>query len=92
MSYALAMLGIAVSDGLMAQRKLDGDPDIIATDDPRELQAIVSQGKRAEAILRRNGDRGMGFLRQACKRGGVEHVEPEWKQLTGHAGVSLEEV
>ncbi|MBM4463859.1 MAG: hypothetical protein FJ012_11155 [Chloroflexi bacterium] len=77
MSYALAMLGIAVSDGLMAQRKLDGDPDIIATDDPRELQAIVSQGKRAETILRQNGDKGRGFLRQAYKRGGVEYVETD---------------
>jgi hypothetical protein len=77
MSYGLMILGIAVSDGLLAQRKLDGDPDIIATDEPRELQAIISQGKRAEAILRRNGDKGRMFLKQAYERGGVEYVEPE---------------
>ena len=77
MSYDLMILGIAVADGLLAQRKLDGDPDIIATDEPRELQAIVSQGKRAEAILRQNGDKGRMFLKQAYERGGVEYVEPE---------------
>ena len=77
MSYDLMILGIAVADGLLAQRKMDGDPHIIATDEPRELQAIVSQGKRAEAILRQNGDKGRMFLKQAYERGGVEYVEPE---------------
>jgi len=49
MTWADAMLGIAVKDGLLAQRKLDGDQTIFAPDDPQILQAIVSQGKRPEA-------------------------------------------
>ena len=77
MNYDLRVLGIAVADGLLAQRKLDGDPDIIATDDPRDLRAMVSGGKGAEAILRQSGDKGRMFLKQAYKRGGVEYVEPE---------------
>ena len=77
MSYDLMILGIAVADGLLAQRKLDGDTSIIAPDDPAHLQAIVSQGKRAEGILRRSGEKAMGFLKQAYERDEVEYVEPE---------------
>lgn len=47
MSWSEAMLGIAVTDGLLAQRKLDGDMSIIAPDDPQVLHAIVTQGKMA---------------------------------------------
>lgn len=70
MSFAEAMLGIAVSDGLLAQRKVDGDKTIYAPDDPRVLQAIISQGKFAEGVLRRNG--GEGYIEAAYRRAGQE--------------------
>lgn len=70
MTWAEAMLGIAVKDGLLAQRKQDGDQTIFAPDDPQILQAIVSQGKRAEGILRRNG--GEAYIRGAYRRAGQE--------------------
>ena len=70
MSFAEAMLGIAVSDGLLAQRKVDGDKTIYAPDDPQVLQAIISQGKRSEGILRRNG--GEAYIRGAYQRAGQE--------------------
>lgn len=54
MSYSDALLSRAITDGLLAQRKLDGEV-IYGPSDPDELQAIVSQGKRAEARLRRDG-------------------------------------
>jgi len=38
----------AIADGIMAQRKLDGDRDVFAPDDPETLNSIVRQGKRAE--------------------------------------------
>ena len=70
MSWSDAVLGMAVTDGLLAQRKLDGDTTIIAPDDLQILQAIVSQGKRAEGILRRNG--GEAYIRDAYRRAGQE--------------------
>jgi hypothetical protein len=42
----------AVIDGLLAQRKMDGDPEIIASDDWKVLEWIIRQGKGAEASLR----------------------------------------
>ena len=42
-------------DGILAQRKLNSDPDVIATDDRDTLEAIVSQGKRIEASCRKKG-------------------------------------
>ena len=77
MSYDLMILSVAVGDGLLARRKLDGDLSIIAPDDPVRLQSIVSQGKSAEGILRRNGEKGKHFLKQAYKRGGVDYVDQE---------------
>jgi len=70
MSWSDAVLGMAVTDGLLAQRKLDGDQTIFAPDDPQVLQAIVSQGKRSEGILRRNGCE--AYIRGAYLRAGQE--------------------
>jgi hypothetical protein len=70
MTFTEAMLGIAVTDGLLAMRKLNGDKTIIAPEDPQVLQAIISQGKRAEGILRRNG--GEAYIRDAYRRAGQE--------------------
>ena len=53
--YGKGALNRAIVDGLFAQRKLDGDPDIIAKDDPEFLRAVVAQGKRAEEVCRREG-------------------------------------
>jgi hypothetical protein len=75
MSWSEAMLGIAVADGLLAQRKVDGDKTIFAPDDPQVLQAIISQGKYAEGILRRNG--GEFYIRGAYERAGVSYVKPQ---------------
>ena len=70
MSFGEAMLGIAVTDGLYAQRKLDGDKSIYGPNDHDALQAIVSQGKVAEGVLRRNG--GEAYIRAAYRRAGQE--------------------
>jgi hypothetical protein len=75
MSFAEAMLGIAVSDGLLAQKKLDGDTTIYAPDDPQVLQAIISQGKAAEGVLRRND--GEAYIRDAYRRAGQECLYQE---------------
>ena len=45
----------AMVEGLYGQRKLDGDPDIIATDDVDTLKSIVAQGKDIEATCKREG-------------------------------------
>jgi hypothetical protein len=65
----------AVIDGLLAQRKMDGDPEIIAPDDWQTLDAIIAQGKRAEASLRRLGLEEQ--IKGAYKAGGVKYVPPE---------------
>jgi hypothetical protein len=72
MSFGEAMLGIAITDGLLAQRKLDGDKTIIAPDDPQVLQAIISQGKRSEGMVRRSG--GEAYIRDAYRRAGREYL------------------
>jgi len=46
---------IAMIDGILAQRKLNGDPDVIATDDRDTLEATISQGKRIEAFCKHRG-------------------------------------
>ena len=53
--YNTGILLRAMIDGILAQRKLDGDPDVIATDGRDTLEAIVSQGKRIEASCREKG-------------------------------------
>ena len=73
MSFAYSILSRAVGDGLLAERKLNGDPTIIASDNHEELQRIISQGKRSEGILRQNGQ--IGFLKMAYERGGVPYDE-----------------
>ncbi len=75
MTWADAIASIAVQDGLLAQRKLDGDPDIIATDDHDELQYIVSRGKHMEGVLRRQGKQ--NWIRMAYERATVVHVGEE---------------
>ena len=69
MTWSDAVIAISVGDGLLAQRKLDGDTTITATDDREELQRIVSQGKASEGILRQIGK--LGFLKRAYQRGGI---------------------
>ena len=71
MSWSDAVLSMAVTDGLLAQRILDGDPTVHGPDDPVVLQAIVSQGKYAEGVLRRNG--GEAYIEQAYERAGPEY-------------------
>ena len=71
MSWSDAVLNIAVTDGLLAQRILDGDPTVYGPKDPLVLQAIISQGKYAEGVLRRNG--GEAHIEQAYKRAGPEY-------------------
>ncbi len=75
MSWSDALLSIALIDGLLAQRKLDGDTTIYAPDDPQVLQAIISQGKYAEGILRRNG--GEEQIRDAYRTAGQEYHHQE---------------
>jgi len=65
----------AVIDGLLAQRKMDGNPEVIASDDWRTLERIIAQGKRAEATLRRLGEE--EYIKDAYKSGGVEYVPPK---------------
>ena len=45
----------AIADGLIARRKLNGDPTAHGPDDPAVLQAIVDQGRRAEERCRQLG-------------------------------------
>ena len=65
----------AVIDGLLAQRKMDGDPEVIASDDYKVLDAIIAQGKRAEASLRRLGMEEQ--IQGAYKAGGVKYEPPK---------------
>ena len=53
---AIANLNRQVTDGILAQRKLDGDEDVIwAPDDPDELRQLVQLGKEAETSLKELG-------------------------------------
>jgi hypothetical protein len=62
-----------VKDGLLAQRKLDGDKDVLATDDHEELQRLVSQGKRSEGLLRQL--KKIDWLKRAYQKAEVPFVE-----------------
>jgi hypothetical protein len=73
MSFAYSILCRAVSDGLLAQKKLEGDTTIMASDNHEGLQRIVSQGKEAEGVLRQNNQ--THFLKQAYARGEVPFAE-----------------
>ena len=73
MTWADAVATRAVQDGLLAQRKLDGDANIIATDDHDQLQRIVSQGKRMEGVLRMQGKH--AWLKKAYERAEVQYAE-----------------
>ena len=46
-----AVLYRNVVEGLYAERKLQGDPDIIAKDDPDFLNKVIKQGKRSAELL-----------------------------------------
>ena len=46
----------AIVDSIYARRKLNGDPDVIATDDVETLKMIADQGERIETYLRAKGD------------------------------------
>ncbi|MBM4463831.1 MAG: hypothetical protein FJ012_11010 [Chloroflexi bacterium] len=73
--YDIGILTRAVIDGLLAQRKMDGDSDVYAPDDWQTLDAIIAQGKRAEASLR-----SLGYEKQiegAYERGGVKYEPPK---------------
>ena len=74
MSWSDAVLSIAVTDGLLAQRILDGDPTVYGPKDPLVLQAIISQGKYAEGVLRRNG--GEAYIEAACRRAAATYFKP----------------
>lgn len=45
----------AMVDGLIAQRKLDGDTTAHGPEDPKVLHALVAQGKRFEETCRQLG-------------------------------------
>ena len=42
--------------GIYARRKLNGDPDVITTDNEETLNMIAEQGERVEAKLKTRGD------------------------------------
>ena len=75
MSWADSIAAGAVQDGLLAQRRLDGDPDVLATDDHEELQRIISQGKRMEGVLREQGKE--DWIKMAYKKARVRYIEEE---------------
>lgn len=60
----------AMVDGLYAQRKLQGDTDIIATDDTDTLKRIVAQGKKFEAACKR--DDLNDLVKKAYEKAGVK--------------------
>ena len=65
----------AVIDGLLAQRKMDGNTGIIAPDDWQTLDFIIRQGKRAEAALRRLDYEAQ--VKCAYEKAGVKHEPPK---------------
>jgi len=52
MGFQDGLLMRAIIDGLLAERKLKGDTDVIAPYDKAGLEAIITQGKRAETRCR----------------------------------------
>ncbi len=73
MTYADSIACRAIKDGLLAERKLHGDPDVIATSDHEELQHLISQGKRMEELMRDLGK--TDWIKAAYERAGVSYVE-----------------
>ena len=71
MAYKTGILAKDIKEGLYARRKLDGDSAIIATSDPDILKEVVAQGKRAEAICRREGMEWL--IDKAYKKAGEAH-------------------
>ena len=53
MTWSDAVLARAEGDGLLVQRKLNGDPAIVASDNHEEPQRIISQGKRPRELCAR---------------------------------------
>lgn len=68
--FALSRMGIALSDGLLAQRKLNGDTGVDGPDNPEELKTLVTLGKKMETALRRDKN-GQQFIDQAYRRAKV---------------------
>lgn len=76
MTYAEAILSRAVMDGILAQRKLNGDASISGPDDHDQLQALISQGKQAEGQLRASSTRdGLALLKRAYENEKEPYVE-----------------
>lgn len=76
MTWADSVAARAVTDGLLARRKLDGDVTVMAPENRDVLQAIISQGKRAEGTLRASGTQNALYqLRRAYESGGMPYVE-----------------
>ena len=71
--FALSRLSIVVTDGLLAQRKLNGDREVDAPYSRGQLRSMVQEGKEAENMLRAkpNGE-GMPHLQGAYRRAGVK--------------------
>ncbi len=55
MSFVKGFYCRAIADGILATRKLNGDPDVIAPNDPEKLKAIVKQGESAEKTCKEAG-------------------------------------
>lgn len=60
----------AMVDGILAQRKLNGDPTAYGPDNPSVLTALVNQGKRVEEKCRQRGK--FKTIARAKKDTGVE--------------------
>jgi hypothetical protein len=73
LTYADSLATRAVKDGLLAQKKLDGDTTVMAPDSHEELQRLVSQGKRMESLLRQL--KKIDWLKRAYQKAEVPFVE-----------------
>jgi hypothetical protein len=71
--YKTGALYRAMIDGYMAQRKLRGDPDVIAPYNKATLRAIVRQGNQAEETCRERGY--LDLISRAKIMGGVADEE-----------------
>jgi len=68
LTWSQAQLAGCITEGLYAQRKLQGDASVYGPENHDVLQAIVSQGKKAEATLRQEGS--IAYIRHAYERAG----------------------
>jgi len=66
-NLALALLAGEVTDGIIAQRIIDGDEDAYTIGNNGDLNKLVEMGKRAERILIMNGY--SSWVRDAKARG-----------------------